>query len=154
MWWKEHGGIMLDIPSCMVWGTCGGNECMSWTSITQLMWPQLEGGMWDTLCSHSLYCSVVGFGANGLELSVLVSSAAQSFCPSKGSRWIQPGGAWGDLCISPVWQRRRGNLKCLFSIEGWCQVLTRVLLPSKAEQLCWKNILALCTPLTSAVTAA
>lgn len=102
----------------------------------QLMWPQLEGGMWDMLCSRSLHCSVVGSGANGVEQSVLVSSAAQSFCPSKGSSWIQPRGAWGDLCISPVWQRRRGNLKCLFSLGSRCQVLTRVLLPSKAQQLC------------------
>lgn len=53
-------------------------------------------------CPHTMNVSL-GSGMNRLEQSVVMSSAAQSFCPSKGSRWVQPGGAGGDLCISPVW---------------------------------------------------
>lgn len=61
----------------------------------------MTGGAWVTLCSHQELMSL-GFGMNGQEQSVVVSSAAQSFCPSKGSCWVQPEGAGRDLCLSPV----------------------------------------------------
>lgn len=51
----------------------------------------------------SLTARSLGSGTNELEPGVVVVfSAAQSFCPSKGSCRLQPGGAGGDLCISPV----------------------------------------------------